>query len=99
MKALTTEEFKENFYKKYGKFYILDKVNYDGTDYYYIAKINETETDIENNYKLIIVKDDMYIIFCLIVAWTLSIFKNKLINKKFSIGKQKIAIRAINISF
>ena len=49
--------------------------------------------------KLIIVKDDMYIIFCLIVAWTLSIFKNKLINKKFSIGKQKIAIRAINISF
>lgn len=28
MKALTTEEFKENFYKKYGKFYILDKVNY-----------------------------------------------------------------------
>ncbi len=39
------------------EYLVLDKVNYDGTDYYYIAKINETETDIENNYKLIIVKE------------------------------------------
>lgn len=39
------------------EYLVLDKVNYGGTDYYYIAKINETETDIENNYKLIIVKE------------------------------------------
>lgn len=39
------------------KYLILDKaLNYD-TQYFYIAKINETETDIENNYKLITVNE------------------------------------------
>ena len=27
----------------------------DNTEYFYIAKVNDTETDIENNYKLITV--------------------------------------------
>ena len=34
------------------QYLVLDKVANDGIDYYYIAKVNETETDIENNYKL-----------------------------------------------
>lgn len=40
------------------KYLILDKVNYDDIQYYYIAKINDTETDIENNYKLVTVLDN-----------------------------------------
>ena len=39
------------------KYLILDKVVNDDTEYFYIAKINETETDIENNYKLITVNE------------------------------------------
>lgn len=35
------------------KYLILDKIVYDNMEYYYIAKINNTETDIENNYKLV----------------------------------------------
>ena len=37
---------------------ILDKVIYEGEIYYYIAKINDTKTDIENNYKLVTVKEE-----------------------------------------
>ena len=37
------------------QYLVLDKVTYENTDYYYIAKINETETDIENTYKLVTV--------------------------------------------
>lgn len=46
------------------KFLILDRTLKDDKDYYYIAKINDTETDIENNYKLITVegKDDNRVI-------------------------------------
>lgn len=40
------------------KYLILDKVVNDDTEYFYIAKINETETDIENNYKLITVNEN-----------------------------------------
>ena len=34
-------------------------INYDliNTDYYYIAKVNESETDIENDYKLVVVTE------------------------------------------
>ena len=35
------------------EYVVLDKVNCEDIDYYYIAKINDTKTDIENNYKLI----------------------------------------------
>ena len=35
------------------EYLVLDKVNYEDKEYYYIAKINDTRTDIENNYKLI----------------------------------------------
>jgi len=35
------------------EYLILDKVIDDGMEYYYIAKVNEAETDIENNYKLV----------------------------------------------
>ena len=46
------------------KYLILDRTLKDDIDYYYIAKINDTETDIENNYKLITVegKDDNRVI-------------------------------------
>ena len=39
------------------KYLVLDKVNYQDTDYYYIAKVNESETDIENDYKLVVVTE------------------------------------------
>ena len=32
------------------QYLVLDKVNYEDTDYYYIAKLNDTETYIENTY-------------------------------------------------
>lgn len=38
------------------RYLVLDKTSKDMVDYYYIAKINETETDIENNYKLITIE-------------------------------------------
>ncbi len=37
------------------KYLVLDKVLYNNIDYYYIAKVNATETDIENNFKLVTV--------------------------------------------
>lgn len=37
------------------EYLVLDKVVKDNKEYFYIAKINETETDIENNFKLVIV--------------------------------------------
>lgn len=39
------------------KYLILDRTLKDDKYYYYIAKINDTETDIENNYKLITVEE------------------------------------------
>ena len=35
------------------EYLVLDKVYYEDKEYYYIAKLNETRTDIENNYKLV----------------------------------------------
>lgn len=40
------------------EYLILDKVIYENEIYYYIAKINDTKTDIENNYKLVTVKEE-----------------------------------------
>ena len=37
------------------EYLVLDKVVKNDIDYFYIAKVNETETDIENNFKLITV--------------------------------------------
>lgn len=39
------------------EYLVLDKVLYENKEYYYIAKVNEMETDIENNYKLILVEE------------------------------------------
>ena len=39
------------------QYLVLDKVNYEDTDYYYIAKLNDTETDIENTQKLVTVSE------------------------------------------
>lgn len=39
------------------KYLVLDKTIKDDTKYYYIAKVNEMETDIENNYKLITIEE------------------------------------------
>lgn len=46
------------------EYLVLDKVTYEDNDYFYIAKLNESKTDIENNYKLVTIKinnDDMII--------------------------------------
>lgn len=37
------------------EYLVLDKVIKDGIEYFYIAKVNKTETDIENNFKLVTV--------------------------------------------
>lgn len=39
------------------KYLILDMVVSEYRKYYYIAKINDIETDIENNYKLVTVEE------------------------------------------
>ena len=39
------------------EYLILDKVLNKDKEYYYIARINETETDIENNYKLVTIDE------------------------------------------
>lgn len=39
------------------KYLVLDKVLYNEIEYYYIAKVNSTETDIENNFKLVTVEE------------------------------------------
>lgn len=46
------------------EYLILDKVVKNDIEYFYIAKVNETETDIENNFKLITVtqKDNNMVI-------------------------------------
>ena len=41
------------------EYLILDKVLKEDKEYYYIAKVNDTETDIENNYKLVTVDADV----------------------------------------
>lgn len=35
------------------QYLIVDKVDKDGKEYYYIAEVNEDETDIEDNYKIV----------------------------------------------
>ena len=39
------------------KYLVLDKVLHNEIEYYYIAKINNTETDIENDFKLVTVEE------------------------------------------
>lgn len=39
------------------KYLVLDKVLYNEIEYYYIAKINNTATDIENDFKLVTVEE------------------------------------------
>jgi len=39
------------------EYLVLDKVVNNEIEYYYIAKVNDTETDIENNYKLVTVEE------------------------------------------
>ena len=38
------------------EYLVLDKVKYNDNEYYYIARVNSTETDIENDYKLVTVE-------------------------------------------
>lgn len=40
------------------EYLVLDKVIYENIEYYYIAKLNDTKTDIENNYKLVTIKEE-----------------------------------------
>ena len=35
------------------QYLIVDSITKDGKDYYYIAQVNEEETDIEDNYKIV----------------------------------------------
>lgn len=39
------------------KYLVLDKIEYNNIEYYYIAKVNSSETDIENNFKLVTVEE------------------------------------------
>ena len=39
------------------KYLVLDKVTERVVDYFYIAKVNDIETDIEDNYKLVTVEE------------------------------------------
>lgn len=39
------------------QYLVLDKVSSNDVMYYYIAKINDMETDIENNYKLVTINN------------------------------------------
>ena len=39
------------------EYLVLDKVKYHDNEYYYIARVNSTETDIENDYKLVTVEE------------------------------------------
>lgn len=40
------------------KYLVLDKALYNDIEYYYIAKINNTETDIENDFKLVTIEEN-----------------------------------------
>ena len=40
------------------RYLVLDKVIDNNIEYYYIAKVNDTETDIENNFKLVSIEDN-----------------------------------------
>lgn len=40
------------------KYLVLDKALYNDIEYYYIAKINSTETDIENDFKLVTIEEN-----------------------------------------
>ena len=35
------------------QYLIVDKIEKDGREYYYIAQVNEDETDIKDNYKIV----------------------------------------------
>lgn len=39
------------------EYLVVDKTLYKDTEYYYIAKLNSTKTDIDNNYKLVCIKE------------------------------------------
>ena len=40
------------------KYLVLDKALYNDIEYYYIAKINSAETDIENDFKLVTIEEN-----------------------------------------
>ena len=40
------------------EYLVLDKVTDNDVIYYYIAKLNDTKTDIENNYKLVTISEE-----------------------------------------
>ena len=40
------------------KYLIIDKVNNNGKFYYYVAEVNEQETDIKDNYKIITIEKE-----------------------------------------
>ncbi len=35
------------------KYLVIDKVVKDGKDYFYVAEVNDTETDVKDNYKIV----------------------------------------------
>ena len=41
------------------EYLVLDKVTDNDIIYYYIAKLNDTKTDIENNYKLVTISEEI----------------------------------------
>jgi len=46
------------------KYLVIDKVTKDKVDYYYVAEVNEDESDIKDNYKIITTEnknDDIFV--------------------------------------
>ncbi len=39
------------------EYLIIDKINKDNCDYYYIVELNKEKTDIKNNYKIVYVEE------------------------------------------
>ena len=36
------------------KYLVIDKVVKDGRDYFYVAEVNDAETDVKDNYKIVV---------------------------------------------
>ena len=40
------------------KYLVIDKVNNNGINYYYVAEVNDQETDIKDNYKIVTIEKE-----------------------------------------
>lgn len=66
------------------KYAVLEKINIEDTIYYYIALINETETDIKDEYKIIKLEDKNGI------NYVIEIVEQNLLNKLLPLFLEKM---------